>query len=113
VASAPLKVSIPRHVDEPPVAFRRPKTPAIVEETSPVSLPQDIAGEYAGKRVSFSVVIGPDGALKHYRAIEKADPPCPQCDAAAEAALKKYKFSPAKDVDGNPMESSFAVSVGF
>jgi serine/threonine-protein kinase len=111
VASAPLKVSIPRHVDEPPVAFRRPKTPPFVEEQVPVKLPSDIAGEYSGKHVGFNVVVGADGTLKSFRLVSKADPPCPQCDDAATEALKKFKFSAAKDVEGKPIEASFGLSV--
>ncbi|HXM77027.1 MAG TPA: energy transducer TonB [Thermoanaerobaculia bacterium] len=67
-----------------------------------------VAREYAGRFVGLRVVIAEDGSVREAHVIS---PLCPECDRAAVAAVMRYRFKPARDARGKPVESRQAVPV--
>ena len=73
-----------------------------------MDLPAAVAREYPDRRVGLSLTVAEDGSVKDAKVIS---PVCPECDRAARAAVLKYRFKPARDGEGKPVESRVAVSV--
>jgi serine/threonine-protein kinase len=92
----------------PAVSARRPAFPPESETEVPLELAPAIAREFANRSVGLSLVVGEDGRVKEARVIS---PLCPECDRAARAAILRYRFKPARDREGRPVESRVAVPV--
>ena len=89
--------------DSPPA--RRVKTMPEEEHAEPVKLSPELAKEYAGKGVVIGFTITEDGLVKDARVMEKVSPRCDECDRAALQAVKLYRFRPARDAEGIPVEN--------
>ncbi|HXM78216.1 MAG TPA: protein kinase [Thermoanaerobaculia bacterium] len=92
--------------DAPPV--RRAVVPAQTESEPVIEIAPAVAREYAGRFVGLRVVIAEDGSVREAHVIS---PLCPECDRAAVAAVMRYRFKPARDARGKPVESRQAVPV--
>ncbi len=92
----------------PAVSARRPAFPPESESEVPLDLSLAIAREFANRSVGLSLLVGEDGHVKEARVIS---PLCPECDRAARAAILRYRFKPARDREGRPVESRIAVPV--
>jgi serine/threonine-protein kinase len=64
----------------------------------------------AGLRVNVSLVVGEDGLVKHCKVLSSLPP---ECAEAAKALALRYRFKPALDVQGEPLESTVAAAVDF
>jgi serine/threonine-protein kinase len=93
-----------------PTAERRAKFPPDVAEVAEITLSPELSAECAGRSVGMSVVVAEDGSLKTTKVIS---PVSAGCDAAALDALRRYKFKPALDEDGKPVEARFSFAVRF
>jgi serine/threonine-protein kinase len=104
----------PRRTAPPPPAAaaptRRIKTPPRVEEQAEVALSPEQQRACGGKVVGIAVVIGQDGSVLSKRVISSASS---TCDALALEILSHYRFRPALDDAGRPVEGRFAVPVSF
>jgi TonB family protein len=85
-------------------------TYAQLEESFKPDLPEGAPAACAGMMLRISVRVGEDGLVKEAKLLEKADP---ACERAALDAVRRFKFKPALDVDGLPVEAPTAVSVEF
>jgi eukaryotic-like serine/threonine-protein kinase len=103
-AAAPVRTAPP-----PPIS-RRAMTKPDVEEEVKIALSPDQERECGGQVVGISVVIGEDGGLKSRHVIS---PVSPACDALALEALSRYRFRPARDERGQPIEGRFGLSIRF
>lgn len=54
------------------------------------------------------VTVGEDGTVKKATVISEV---CPECDRAALEAVKKFRFKPARDADGRPVEATIAIPI--
>ncbi len=94
---------------EPAVASsRRPVIPAQSESAPAIELPPELLREFANRSVGLRVTIAEDGTVKDARVIS---PVCPECDRAARAAILRYRFKPARDSEGRPVQSTVGVPV--
>jgi hypothetical protein len=89
---------------------RRAVTPPDVDEIAPVALSPDEQRACGGQVVGVSVTVGEDGKLKGKHVIS---PVSPVCDALALEVLARYRFRPARDDKGAPVEGRFAFTVQF
>src|SRR5512135_216712 len=89
---------------------RRIMMPPDVDEIAPVALSAEQQRACGGQIVGVSVVVGADGTLKSKRVISSVSP---ACDALALEVLARYRFRPARDDRGAPIEGRFAFSVQF
>jgi serine/threonine-protein kinase len=64
----------------------------------------------AGLRVNVSLVVGEDGLVKRCKVLS---PLKPECAEAAKAMALRYRFKPALDAEGNPLETTIAAAVDF
>ncbi|MEP6768083.1 MAG: TonB family protein [Acidobacteriota bacterium] len=92
----------------PAASSRRPATPAQSESAPAIDLPPGLLREYANRSVGLRVTIAEDGTVKDARVISSV---CPECDRAARAAILRYRFKPARDSEGRPVESTVGVPV--
>ena len=106
--TAPPAAVEPAPAPAPAGASRRPAFPPESESEVPLELPSAVAREYANQSVGLSLLVGEDGRVREARVIS---PLCPECDRAARAAILRYRFKPARDRDGRPVESRIAVPV--
>jgi serine/threonine-protein kinase len=88
---------------------RRPVVyPQLIEEAAaPAGIP---APGCSGLRVNVSLVVGADGLVKHCKVLSAIRPEC--ADAARAMALR-YRFKPALDAQGRPLETTVAAAVDF
>jgi hypothetical protein len=91
-----------------PAPSRRAVVPAQTESGAAIELASDLAREFGNRSVGLSVIVSEDGSVKEARVIS---PLCPECDRAARAAILRYRFRPARDAEGRPVESRVAVPV--
>ena len=91
-------------------APRHAKFPPDVAETAEVTLSPELSAECGGRSVGVSVVVDEAGGLKSTKVIS---PVSAGCDAAALDALRRYKFKPALDEEGKPIEARFSFAVRF
>jgi serine/threonine-protein kinase len=87
---------------------RRPVVPAQSESAPAIELPPELLREFANRSVGLRVTIAEDGTVKDARVIS---PVCPECDRAARAAILRYRFKPARDSEGRPVQSTVGVPV--
>ena len=93
-----------------PAVARHARFPPDVAETAEVTLSPELAAECGGRSVGVSVVVDEAGSLKSTKVIS---PVSAGCDAAALDALRRYKFKPALDEEGKPIEARFSFAVRF
>jgi serine/threonine protein kinase len=80
-----------------------------VEELQvPIEVSSDIAEKFGNRPVGLSVVIGEDGSVKKARVIS---PLCTECDQAALEAVTRFRFQPARDAEGKPMEAPYYLTL--
>ena len=77
-------------------------------QDSPILLPEGLADNCRGLTVGVSVTVGESGTVKNARLISAAPS---ECGREALAAVRRYVYRPAKDVQGRPVEATIAVSV--
>ncbi|MCA1581900.1 MAG: protein kinase [Acidobacteria bacterium] len=87
---------------------RRPAVPAQSESAPAIELSPELLREFANRSVGLRVTIAEDGTVKDARVIS---PVCPECDRAARAAILRYRFKPARDSEGRPVQSTVGVPV--
>lgn len=73
-------------------------------------LAQEIASAHKDESVGLMVVVAEDGTVKSAKVISEV---CPECDRAALEAVRHYRFRPARDNDGKPLEATVAISIRF
>jgi serine/threonine-protein kinase len=64
----------------------------------------------AGLRVNVSLVVGADGLVKQCKVLSRIGP---ECAEAAKAMALRYRFKPALDAQGKPLETTVAAAVDF
>jgi serine/threonine-protein kinase len=106
----PTRVAVAAHTAIPTPLSRRAITKPDVEEEIKITLSPAQERECGGQVVGVSAVIGEDGSLKSRRVIS---PVSPACDALALEALSRYRFRPARDEQGRPIEGRFGLSIRF
>ena len=89
-----------------PAPLRRAVTPPLLEETVPPVLQN--AAECAGLTVNLSLRVGEDGRVSSCRVLSRTDAACAK--AAREAGLR-YRFKPALDAQGQPVEAVVAIAI--
>ena len=97
-----------------------PSEPMAQPARRPVVYPQLIEGALApatlpvpscaGLSVNLSLVVGEDGLVKRCRVLS---PSPPECAEAAKVMALRYRFKPALDAQGRPLETTIAAAVDF
>jgi serine/threonine-protein kinase len=96
----------PRPIPTPEAIPRRAVTPPLLEESAQVELKD--APECEGITVNLSLRVGPDGRVTSSRTLGKVPSACAH---AAQEAASKYRFKPALDAQGQPIEGVVAIAV--
>lgn len=91
-----------------PAPVRRLAQKPVEELEVPIEVPSDIAEKFGDRPVGLSVVIAEDGSVKKARVIS---PLCPECDRAALEAVTRFRFQPARDAEGKPMEAPYYLTL--
>lgn len=86
---------------------RRPVVYPQLIEATPVSA--SVAG-CRGLRANASLTVAEDGSVKSCRILSALPP---ECAEAAKAAALHYRFKPALDAQGRPVETTIAAAVDF
>ena len=108
---APAPTAVPTSVPAPPTPVTvepGKRTPPQILEQAPLVLPRDLLVAHHNESIGLVVVIAADGSLKSARVIS---PVCPECDRAALDALRRFRFRPAMDAKGNPVEGTFGFAM--
>ncbi|MEO8431444.1 MAG: protein kinase [Acidobacteriota bacterium] len=87
---------------------RRAVSPPETESAPDLEISPQIAREFANRSVGLRVTVAEDGSVRDARVIS---PVCPECDRAARAAILRYRFRPARDAEGKPVQSVVGVPV--
>ena len=103
---APEGNALPSEVEVFPK--RAAKEPPQIEQTVPLGLAPETSAKHRGESVGLSVTVGEDGAVKRATVISEV---CPECDRAALEAAKRFRFKPARDAEGRPVEATMALSI--
>jgi TonB family protein len=74
----------------------------------PLDLAPEIAAKHRGESIGLSVTVGEDGVVKRATVISEV---CPECDRAALEAVKKFRFKPARDAGGRPVEATIGIPI--
>ncbi len=93
-------------VQPPEPAPRRAVSPPMLEETFPPEWKN--ASTCAGVTVNLSLRVGEDGRVTSSRVLSKV---LPECAKAAQDAGMRYRFKPALDAQGQPVEGVVAIAV--
>jgi TonB family protein len=104
--SVPAPTAVPSPAPQPLVTGKR--TPPEILEQAPLLLAPDLLAAHHNETVGMLVIVGADGRLKSARVISSV---CPECDRAALEALRRFRFRPAADAKGNPIEGSFGFAM--
>ncbi len=83
--------------------------PTLVEKITP-AYPADAKDEKLEGSVKLEIVINPKGEVIDVKAVESTDP---RFSTAATDAVKQWKFTPAKDKQGKPVQCKSRVTVNF
>lgn len=86
---------------------RRPVVYPQLLETSPVTA--SVPG-CAGLRANATLTVAEDGSVKSCKILSALRP---ECAEAAKAAAMRYRFKPALDAQGKPVETTIAAAVDF
>jgi serine/threonine-protein kinase len=104
-AEAPAASAAKPAAAEPP---RRVVTyPQLIEGTA---VPPAVPSACLGVKVAVSLVVGEDGTVKSCRLLS---PVAPECAAAARAVALAFRYRPALDGEGRPIESTVAAAIDF
>jgi serine/threonine-protein kinase len=87
--------------------IRRPAVYPELLEGRPVPVG---SAECAGQKVNVALLVGEDGSVKSCKILSKVSATCAE---AARAAAMRYRFRPAMDAQGKPLETSIAAAVDF
>ena len=79
-----------------------------IEQEVPIALAAEIRSRHSGATVGLSVTVGEDGTVKRATVISEV---CPECDKAVLDAVKRYRFKPARDAEGRPVEATLALAL--
>ena len=82
--------------------------PQLLEEAQALAAP--CPPRCSGARVNVSLVVGEDGLVRRCRVLS---PIAAECSEAAKALALRYRFKPALDAQGKPVEATVAVAVDF
>ena len=91
-----------------PSPVRRLAQKPVEELEVPIEVASEIAEKFGNRPVGLSVVIAEDGSVKKARVIS---PLCPECDRAALEAVTRFRFQPARDAEGKPMEAPYSLTL--
>ena len=105
IPSPPILPTPPKPVTSPEPAPRRAVTPPMLEESSQPELKD---AQCSGVTVNLSLRVGEDGHVKSCRVLTKVPP---ECAKAAQDAGMRYRFKPALDAQGQPVEGVVAIAV--
>ncbi len=83
--------------------------PTLVEKIIP-AYPADAKNEKVEGSVKLEVVINTKGEVVEVKTVESADP---RLSTAATDAVKQWKFTPAKDKQGKPVQCKSSITVNF
>jgi TonB family protein len=83
--------------------------PRVVDEVKPV-YPDDARAKLIEGKVRLRVVVSSSGRVVSARVIQGI---FPSLDRAAEAAVKKFQFKPARTSDGRPVEYPIVWTMTF
>ena len=107
----PSRFVPPRPSPPPPEPVRRAViAPLIVYEHKPELTPEQAEKCY-GVDVRLNFDVGEDGKVLRVRQLGTADPE--ECGDIAIEAAKKYRFRPAKDIDGQPVQGRTLILMNF
>jgi serine/threonine protein kinase len=101
----PSSLNVERLVRTP---VRRLAQKPVEELEVPIEVSPDIAEKFGNQPVGLSVVIAEDGSVKKARVISAL---CPECDRAALEAVTRFRFQPARDAEGKPMETPYYLTL--
>lgn len=102
VRPAPVQPAAPL----PEASPRRAVSPPMLEESFPPELKE--ASGCAGVTVNLTLRVGEDGQVQASRVLSKV---LPECAQAAQAAGMRYRFKPARDAQGRPVEGVVAIAI--
>jgi TonB family protein len=105
---APSRTASAVPASEPAPPVRRARIPPQLESQAPLILSRESRAAHANESVGLSVTIGVDGTVRSARVISEV---CAECDRAALEAVKRFRFRPARDGEGNPVEATIAISI--
>jgi len=91
-----------------PAAGRPVVFPQLIEAGGP--LPVALPTGCAGVHVNVSLVVTADGTVRQCKVLT---PTGPECEQAAKAVALRYRFKPALDAQGKPVETTIAAAVDF
>jgi outer membrane biosynthesis protein TonB len=75
------------------------------------AIPLPLAGSgCAGQRVNVSLVVGEEGTVKRCKVLSVVPAACAE---AARTHAMRYRFKPALDAEGRPVETTVAAAVDF
>jgi len=97
--------AVPAPPKTPEAIPRRAVTPPMLQESSQ---PELNGAQCAGLTVNLSLHIGEDGHVKSCKVLSKVPP---ECAKAAQDAGLRYRFQPALDAQGQPVESVVAIAI--
>lgn len=86
-----------------------PVRPPVLLEAAEAHLPAGSAPGCAGQIVNLALRIGTDGMVRDARVISKGQ--SADCAAAAQAAARQYRYQPAVDASGQPVEATVWVAI--
>lgn len=74
------------------------------------SMPASVSSACLGTKVAVSLVVGEDGAVKSCRVLSHV---APECAETAKALALAFRYRPALDGEGKPIESTVAAAIDF
>jgi len=74
------------------------------------SAPAGLPSTCLGAKVAVSLVVGEDGIVKSCRLLSQV---APECIEAAKALAMAFRYRPALDGEGKPIESTVAAAIDF
>ena len=111
VPLAPIKKAAapePTRKPEPlPPIIRRPVVYPQLIDSPPIAT--SVSG-CTGLRVNVSLLVAEDGTVQACKVLSTVKP---ECAMAAKAAAMRYRFKPALDAKGQPLETTIAAAVDF
>lgn len=94
----------------PRAPMRRPVTPPSIAEQPAMQLDSETASQCGGEEVVLSVRVGESGAAKSSRVLVSNQARCAQF---AQTHVNEYRFNPALDFKGQPVEAGLTLSIQF
>jgi serine/threonine-protein kinase len=91
--------------------IRRPATPPRLLAQVEPTLAGELARQCAGRRLHLSVVVAEDGRVSSAKVMSTDQPQV--CEAPAVAAVEQYRYDPALDVEGRPVEARVMLAFYF